>query len=426
MQDVHSEDGIGIHPVGKDERLVVVDVLRGIALLGVILSNMIWFSGVLFRFPAYRSELLVLSPDSVAFYGTILLVRGKAIATLSFLFGLGFSMQMLRARAQGVSAMPLYVRRLTVLLIVGLIHAVFLWYGDILSFYALLGFALMLFVNRSDRVVLAGATILIVLLPIALGVVTTVQNLSGAASATAAGPSPAEVNAATLAVFRNGSYAQVMRENVVQALQFFSGIEGFLQLQYFGLFLLGLYVGRLRVFEQITRYEPVLRRFALWGLAIGFASGIVDVIVALTVGRRTAFARPDLALLMYGLTIGTIAQAAGYVAMVALLLRRPFWARCLSAFQPAGRMALTNYLMQTLVCLTIFYGFGGGLIGRTGPALGLSIALLLYATQMAWSAAWLSRFRTGPAEWLWRSATYGRLQPLSRGTRASLRPPAHA
>jgi uncharacterized protein len=423
MQYVHSEGGVGIQPVSRSERIVTLDILRGLALLGVIVSNMPWFSGILFRMPAYRSELQVLSPDSIAFYGTVLLVRGKAIATLSFLFGLGFSIQMLRARAEGVSALPLYIRRLTVLLIVGLLHAVFLWYGDILSFYALLGFALILFVNRSDRAVLAWAGFLIVLLPIALGVATTIQNLS-AANAPPPDPSPAEVNAATLAVFQSGSYAQMIRENLVQALQFFSGLQGFLQLQYFGLFLLGLYVGRRRVFEQITRYEAALRRIAISGLAIGFASGIIDIIIAITVGRRSAFARADLALLMYVLTIGTVVHAAGYVAMITLLVRRPFWERCLSVFQPAGRMALTNYLTQTLVCLAIFYG--GGLIGRTGPAFGLVIALLIYATQMAWSAAWLWRFRIGPAEWLWRSATYGRLQPLSRGAQAPLRPAAHA
>jgi uncharacterized protein len=93
-------------------------------------------------------------------------------------------------------------------------------------------------------------------------------------------------------------------------------------------------------------------------------------------------------------------------------------------FEPAGRMALTNYLTQTLVCLAIFYG--GGLIGRTGPAFGLSIALLIYGAQMALSAVWLLRFRMGPAEWLWRSATYGRLQPLSRAAQTPFTPAARA
>jgi uncharacterized protein len=424
MQYVHSEDGIGIQPVGRDERIVTLDVLRGLALLGVIVANMLFFSGVTFRFPAYRAELQILSLDSIVYHGTSLLVRGKAIATLSFLFGLGFAIQMLRAHAQGVSATHLYVRRLTVLLMVGLLHAVFLWYGDILSLYATLGFVLILFVNRSDRTVLLWAASLVVLLPIALGVAATVQNLTSAGAAAPMGPSRAEVNAATLAVFQSGSYSQMIRENIVQALQFFRGIQGLLQLQYLGLFLLGLYVGRHRIFEQVGRYEPVLRQVAAWGLAIGFAGGIVDIIITVTVGRRSALARADLALLMYVLTVTTMVHAAGYVALVGLLLRWPFWQRCLSAFAPAGRMALTNYLTQTVVCLTIFYG--GGLIGRTGPAFGVLIALMIYAAQMAWSAAWLSRFRMGPAEWLWRSATYGRLQPLSRGAQTPYRPAAHA
>jgi len=119
---------------------------------------------------------------------------------------------------------------------------------------------------------------------------------------------------------------------------------------------------------------------------------------------------------MNAFSVVTFVHAAGYVATVTLLLHRPLWRRWLSVFVPAGRMALTNYLTQTIVCLAIFYSFGAGLIGRTGPTAGLAIALALYATQMLGSRIWLSHFRMGPFEWIWRSATYGRLQPLLGAT----------
>lgn len=171
-------------------------------------------------------------------------------------------------------------------------------------------------------------------------------------------------------------------------------------------------MGRCRVFERVTEHAAALKRLATWGLAVGICCGGVETIIGILVGRRVAYSRPDLALLMYVLSIGTFVQAAGYVATVTLVLRRTFWKRWLSPFAAVGRMALTNYLAQTVICLFVFYGFGLGLVGRTGPALGLLIALVVYATQIVWSRVWLAHFRMGPMEWVWRSATYGHPQPL--------------
>jgi uncharacterized protein len=405
--------GGSLEPVSAEERILTLDVLRGLALLGVIISNMRWFSGLVFRFPAYRQYLQEFSLDSLAYHAVGIFVTGKAIATLSFLFGLGFYVQLFRAEQRGGPFVSVYCRRLAVLLMLGLVHMVLLWYGDILTVYAVFGFVLLWAARRSDRAVVIMAGLLIIGLPIALGVTTTVMNFSDASPELALGSrGRAEANAATLAVFQSGTYAQIIRENLAQARQFFEGVQGLTNMQYLGLFLLGLYVGRRRVFEHVAEHAAALRRIALWGLVGGICCGIVDTIVVIVVGRRVAYSRPDLALLMYVLSIGTFVQAAGYVATVALLLRRAFWKRWLSPFAAVGRMALTNYLMQTVVCLFVFYGFGLGLVGRTGPALGLLIALVLYATQMAWSRFWLAHFRMGPMEWIWRSATYGRPQPL--------------
>jgi uncharacterized protein len=97
---------------------------------------------------------------------------------------------------------------------------------------------------------------------------------------------------------------------------------------------------------------------------------------------------------------------------VTLLLDHPVWSGRLSVFAPVGRMALTNYLSQTVVMLLIFYPYGGGLIGTTGPAAGLAIALAVFAVQMAWSRVWLMHFQFGPLEWVWRSLTYGARPPM--------------
>ena len=139
-------------PVKARERIVTLDILRGIALLGVLIANVwIWFNGLHFLFADYREKLQVLSPDSVAYFGIDLLVNQKAVTTFSFLFGLGFGLQMLRAEEKGVHFPSFFRRRLLGLLLFGVLHAIFLWYGDILMAYAVVGFVLILFRKRADR-----------------------------------------------------------------------------------------------------------------------------------------------------------------------------------------------------------------------------------------------------------------------------------
>jgi uncharacterized protein len=105
-------------------------------------------------------------------------------------------------------------------------------------------------------------------------------------------------------------------------------------------------------------------------------------------------------------------MALGYGAGIVLLIQRDFWKKCLAPLQAVGRMALTNYLLQTLICTTLFYSYGLGLYGKVGPAAAVLLTIAIYLFQVAFSLLWIRRFRFGPAEWLWRSATYGRLQPM--------------
>lgn len=116
-----------------------------------------------------------------------------------------------------------------------------------------------------------------------------------------------------------------------------------------------------------------------------------------------------------GYALGGLALALWYASAVVLLVERPAWRRRLAPLAAAGRMALTNYLLQSLVCTTLFYSYGLGLYGRVGPAGGLLLTLAIFGGQLAFSAWWLRRFRFGPVEWLWRTLTYGRRQPLRDG-----------
>jgi uncharacterized protein len=401
-------------PVMGAERITTLDVLRGIALLGVVIANVwVWFSGIAFRFPGYREQLLHVSLDSVVFFAIAIFVSGKAISTFSFLFGHGFAIQMLRAEARSRSIVPTYMRRLFVLLVIGAAHMTLLWYGDILVAYALLGFLLILFRKRSDRTLLIWSAILLIAVPLLLGTVPMILSAFGVEMPR---PERAEIaarNAATLSVFQGTDYAAIVRENLTQAGKFYLGRKAVFLLYILGLFVLGLYVGRRRMFEQVAAHRAIFRRLVVWGIPIGLASGAGLVWMQVNFEPEVMMAQPQLMLLSVIVSMASMLPlAAGYVSAVTLLLEQPQWQRRLSAFAPVGRMALTNYLSQTVVMVLLFNGYGAGWIGQTGPATGLIIALTVFGVQMIWSAVWLRSFRFGPMEWVWRSLTYGRAQPM--------------
>jgi uncharacterized protein len=401
-------------PVTAVERITTLDVLRGIALLGVVVANVwLWFSGIAFRFPAYRDELLRVSLDSVVYFAIAIFVSGKAISTFSFLFGHGFAIQMMRAEARGRSIVRPYVRRLMVLLVIGLLHMSLLWYGDILVPYALLGFVLILFRKRTDRTLLIWIAMLMVGVPLLMGGVPMIMDAVGAPLPTPDLAELAKRHAATLAVFQNGIYVDIVRENLTQAAKFYFGRKALFLLYILGLFILGLYVGRRRMFESVAAHRASFRRIAMWGIPIGITTGAMIAWLQVQFEPAEMLAKPWLALVFTVLSVASMLPlAAGYVSAVTLLLERREWNRRLGVFAPVGRMALTNYLTQTIVMVLLFNGYGGGLIGRTGPAVGLAMALTLFAIQMIVSAIWLRHYKFGPAEWVWRSLTYGQPQPM--------------
>jgi uncharacterized protein len=403
----HSERSLS--PVLEQERLVIVDVLRGIALLGVVIANVwLWFSGLAFRFPAYREQLHHMSIDSAAFVAIFVFINGKAMSTFAFLFGLGFAIQMQRATARGRSIVRVYARRLTVLLVLGLAHMVLLWYGDILALYATLGFVLLLFRNRADRTLLIWAGVFTVVVPVLVGGVPWLLSAFGVALPQ---PDVAELtrrHAATLSLLQHASYADVVRENLRQAGQFYLGRKTLWMLTVLGLFLLGSLAGRHRVFERLEEHRRMFRSFVVWGMPLGLAGAVGIAVLQRMTEPDAMIKHPGLMfVLMVVATSSTLLMAAGYVGAAALLWQRPAFARRLAMFAPVGRMALTNYLCQTVIMLLLFYPFGGGWIGRTGPAAGLVIAISVFGVQLIWSRVWLTYFQFGPMEYLWRSFTYG-------------------
>ncbi len=189
----------------------------------------------------------------------------------------------------------------------------------------------------------------------------------------------------------------------------------------FPLFLLGLLAGRRRIFQNIRQYLPFIRKTLWWALALGVLSTAISVTgkwpdATLPYNTQTPLWR---GLLWY---VGTPALSFSYACIVVLLAQKEHWQRRLAPLAAVGRTALSNYLLQSVVFSTIFQHYGLGLAGKIGPGLDLALTTFIYGIQLLVSIWWLRHFRFGPAEWLWRTLTYGNFQPM----RAVIRAPSTA
>jgi uncharacterized protein len=406
-------------PVQLWERIEILDVLRGFALFGILVVNMEMFAhpvqGIVV--PLFQDAPLY---DRIATWLVRFLAEGKFYSLFSLLFGLGFALHLTRAKERGFGFGGTYLRRLAVLLAIGLVHAFLIWVGDILSLYAVLGFLLILFRNvRPKRLVVAA--VLSLSLPMLLfslaGLLVALGSMAGPDAAAEMDRGFAEQEAAFRAdavqayqVYPNAGFLEITRQRA-QDMGFIAYGYFFLLPSVFAMFLAGLYLGKRRVFQDLSGNRPLFKKLMWWGLAFGLAGNFLyaTLIPGLSRVRPTG----QLLLASLGQTVGAPALALFYLAAITLIFTTPVWASRLRRLAPVGRMALSNYLMQSVICTLIFYGYGLGLYGQLGKAAGLGLAVVIFLIQIPLSHWWLNRYRFGPAEWLWRSVTYMRLQPMA-------------
>jgi uncharacterized protein len=396
-------------PVATAERMTVLDAVRGVAVLGILVINVIAMSGYAFTPPASHTQLPLAAADPATWFILAFLVEAKFYSLFSFLFGVGFAVFVQRAAARGADPRRLFQRRLVGLAIIGLVHTLFIWYGDILLTYALIGFALVPFLERDDRSVLRWATGLLAA-PIVLYALmfAAAGQPPPVASASDAGLPP--VMMAAVEQFTHGNYIQVVQGNIVFTI---ANALRRLLLMFFprvlGMFLLGFYAGRRNMFAELRSHDPLFRKVTVAGSAIGLPLSLFGALWG-----EHAVGPPNVNGLVETVvkSIGVPALALGYAAGLCLLFQR--LPRVMDTLAPAGRMALTNYLMHSVACMIIFYSFGFALFGRVSLTVAVAGALVFFALQIVVSRWWLARAQFGPAEWLWRVFTYRRRFALLR------------
>ena len=397
-----------VGPVASSERILFIDVLRGMALFGILAANMRAFFAPLDCY----DHIGVLFPgraDVVAQWFIVALIQGKFITIFSFLFGMGFAIQMTRAEARGVQFLSFYPRRLLALALFALVHGILIWAGDVLLTYACSGTILLLFRNRQQKTLLLWAGGLLAL-PIVAGTVFLGVFCSRFHQPWMdAKPPDLQKLQVVIQIYAHGTARQILAQNWVEW-------KSELHMNLFAiyataLFLLGMWVWRAGVVQRLPQYKPLLRRICAWCIPIGLAlSAYTATAQAILPPAKVSVWGWFAAILWLP---GSHILSAGYVSGLALIFLNDDWRRILTPFAAVGRTALTNYLLQSVICTFFFYNYTTGLYGRIGPAAGWVPTVILYAAQVVVSNWWLRRCRFGPMEWLWRGMTYGKFPVMA-------------
>lgn len=392
-----------------------MDVLRGAALFGVFLVNFMGFASA--SIMATEQQLLSL-PSAPLDFAVLEVLRwlffDKANTVFAFLFGLGFYMQAQRLEERGADFEALYRRRLTVLLVIGLIHFFFVWTWDILHLYALAGFILLPLRRLGNRALLITGVLLTLFGRTAQKALAEFDS-PGSWSGVPGGYEDADV---------------LLRQQISESGDYFALVGNFFDWVFIdyiasgfilgwlcyalGRFLIGAWVGRKEWIARSAAFLPGWRWLLRWALPLGllvegFASLLAESSLIGDFEHRRFLADA-----LHLLAVPVL--AAGYVAAIVVAFQGGRGRRLLAPFAAVGRMALTNYLTQSLVFGFVLFGIGPGLAlaGKLGTTAIVGIVIGFFTLQVFFSRWWLRRYAFGPAEWVWRALTYGERPPFKK------------
>jgi uncharacterized protein len=398
-----------------NNRIQIIDAIRGFALMGIVLVHMVEQFLAAAPTEAMRAGMVQGPMDQWVDMFLMLFVRGKFFAMFSFLFGLSFFIQMDRAAQRGVDYHGRFLWRVALLLVIGYLHSLF-YRGDILTIYAVLAFVLVPFYRVSDRYLLIIAAILM------LGAgryLVFAVNGDATIFPYGAGQPDLPHNLAYYDALLAGSLMDVFSQNAVYGhlskLEFQMNTSGRWYLT-FAFFLLGLWAGRMRLFERLDELHAHFKKTLIVSacLTVLFVVTTTVLFGMANQGEGNQSVSWVLMFALSSLDLFNLALAIVLLCAFVLWFRHRNWGRALGILAPYGRMALTNYVFQTLVGTFLFYNYGLGLLGAVSNAEALGIGILVIAFQIWISALWLQYFRYGPLEWLWRSGTRLSWQSLVR------------
>ncbi len=410
---VPSASGPGPVPVG--ERLGVLDAIRGVALGGILVANLIAFFGVYWMSSETRMAMAGGVLGEAVIFGMDWLIEGKFYSVFSILLGVGFAIQWQRAAARGRSSSQFgrfFRKRMTVLIVIGLLHLYGLWAGDILTLYGVMGLLLPTLARGQGRVRLA-VIILFLMVPLATHVL--VYSTEGrldprppfAEMGTQAREAIAGEGKSSLELFADGSPRDYMAWNIGYAVaRPGTYLQGGRPAHVMGLFLIGAWIG-VALLAHLRSLGRSLWVTVVVGAAVGLPASFVYALIKLWHEQSGFMLSPEGLLQTAVYALGTTPLALSYLALAVLAWRTEAGRRLLEWFVPLGRMALSVYISQSILQMFVFTGWGLGLSTKIPVAWLPVVAVAILVVQRQACVWWLARHRQGPLEWVWRRATYG-------------------
>lgn len=387
-------------PLQENKRIVSIDVLRGLAILGIFLVNM----------PSFHSPLLYIDGeerwsggwDRILYRFSDIVAQASFYPLFAFLFGFGAIILAVRTEEKGISFPLLYMKRLSFLLILGCIHAFFIWHGDILINYAVFGFAFLFFYKMKGRnLILLGSVCYV--LPFAilgsLFLILGIFDREGMAITT-----DSAMMKQSLEVYQSGTFTDIMSQRALDWYMVnnpYNAIILFLSI--FPFFLIGAGVAKQGILQNPTQYKRQLKMISIVSLLLGMSIKILPYVTVYHFG--TIFVQDYL---------GGPLLTIFYITAIALLAEQAGAFRLLHPLSYIGRMSMSNYLFQSMVSTAIFYSYGLGLYGSVSYTTGFVFLIALFCLQILLSLMWMGLFKYGPVEYIWRLVTYGKKPAMRR------------
>lgn len=386
-------------------RLQVIDGIRGFSLFGILLANLLIFQyGIWGKDEITYFNLSHL--DMIAYYFVKIFVEGSFMPIFTFLFGYSMFMMQESLKRKQLKVKRHFLRRGLFLLLLGYLHGEFLWEGDILLLYGIMSFILLIWLNRKKKTLLITAGLLLLVLTAMFFVDGTVDELNEFGDL----QMMEEYLEKTELVYGQGTYSEIIAHRLYESPIDFDNVQMILTtilgiIIGLPMFLFGIYAAKKRAFFSLQENRKSYLKLAFTLISIGVVSKALGYFFQSIVW--TGF--------LGGL--GALVLAFGYIFLIAYFYSRPAPPKLLKGFEIIGKLSLTNYLMQTVICTTIFYGYGLGWFGKLGVTLSIALGLLIYSLQMIFSYVYLKYFKMGPFEKInrvWTYFSFGRKKPRTQ------------
>ncbi|MCC3355539.1 DUF418 domain-containing protein [Bacillus sp. REN16] len=391
-----------LNPVMGAERIHSIDVIRGLAIFGIFFVNM----------PSFFSPVLYLNSNTWwngdlnqwTYWIVDIFAQASFYTLFSFLFGFGMVLFKERAVAKGYSFYPLITRRLIVLLLFGCLHAFFVWHGDILITYAIAGAILLLFHKAKPLTLLIWALVLIFVPNLFLGGMMFLALMFEPELGAVMFNEQLALKSAE--IYATGGFWEITIQRfhdwyyVNNASMIFA-----LTVTLLPMFLLGAFIAKKKWFEG--REEDLKKVKILW---------LISLVIGVPMKLLPYYTSKNAATEYLQDTIGGPGTSILYATSIVLIMRLPLWKKLLSPLALVGRLSLSNYLFQSIVCTLLFYGYGFGLYGKVELYIGFLLTIAIFIIQILLSSLWLKKFRFGPFEWVWRTFTYAQKVDIRKKT----------